>query len=117
MADIKRLAVRAIHATPRPTRINPFQPGSQMARMYEGMLTIYASGHRDILREDGKARCMGNSMADNFWLGYDNAPPSRVPRNTLAWACYRAGQTQRLRDDARGVYVPPKTNSIVPRQP
>jgi hypothetical protein len=77
------------------------------------MLKAYADVHRDVLREGGKVRCMGNNMAASFWRGYDSTAPHAIPRETLAWACYRAGQAQRLMDDKRGVYVPPKSNSIV----
>lgn len=95
-------AVRA----PRASRRNPFKAGSPLARQFDSMLKAYADGHRDVVCEGGKGRSMGNSWADNFWLGYDGAPPFRVPQGTWAWACYRAGQAQRLIDDERGVYVP-----------
>lgn len=98
---------------PRPSLRNPFKAGSIMAKQFDGMLRLFAERHRDVLREGGAARCMGNSMATSFWRGYDSAPPHVVPRNALVWACYRAGQAQRLLDDQRGVFVPPKTNSIV----
>lgn len=98
---------------PRPSLRNPFKAGSMLARQFDGMLKAYAEGHRDVVREGGKTRCMGNSMASSFWRGYDSTPPHIVPRDALVWACYRAGQAQRLIDDKRGVYVPPKTNSIV----
>lgn len=99
---------------PKPTQRNPFKDGSVLAKQFDGMLKAYADGHKDVLREGGARRCMGNGWADNFWLGYDSAPPFRVPKGTPAWACYRAGQAQRLIDNARNVYVPPTTNSIVP---
>lgn len=103
-------------AVPKPTLRNPFKAGSVMAKQFDGMLQAYAEGHRDIVREGGKVRCMGNSMATSFWRGYDSTPPHIVPKGTPAWACYRAGQAQRLLDDARGVYVPPKSNSLVKPQ-
>lgn len=83
------------------------------ARQFDAILKAYAEGHRDVVRESGTARCMGNSMAVAFWRGYDATPPYTTPRDSQAWACYRAGQAQRIIDDKRGVYVQPKTNSIV----
>lgn len=97
---------------PKPSLRNPFKAGSAFAKQFDGMLKAYEDGHRDVVREGGKVRCMGNSMATAFWRGYDSTPPYIIPRNALVWPCYRAGQAQRLMDDARGVYVPPKTNSI-----
>ncbi len=99
---------------PKATRRNPFKAGSHLAKQFDGMLKAYAEGHRDVVREGGKTRCMGNSMATAFWRGYDSSPPHIIPRDALTWACYRAGQAQRLMDDERGFYVPPKTNSRVP---
>lgn len=98
--------------TPKPTRRNPFAAGSTMAKQFDGMLKLYADGHRDVLRP-GPTRGMGNSMAGAFWRGYDGQPPQTIPRNALSYACYRAGQAQRLIDNARGVFIPPKSNSIV----
>lgn len=102
------------HAVPKAGRRNPFKAGGMFARQFDGMLKAYAEGHRDVVREGGKTRCMGNAMATAFWRGYDSAPPALIPRDSLVWACYRAGQAQRLIDNERGVYVPPKTNSRVP---
>lgn len=97
---------------PRPTRRNPFKPGGMLAKQFDAILKAYADGHRDVVR--GGVRCMGNGWAVPFWHGYDGFPAGvMAPRGTLAWACYRAGQAQRLIDNKRGVYVPPKTNSIV----
>ncbi len=98
---------------PRASLRNPFKAGGTLSKQFDGMLKAYAEGHRDVLRENGAARCMGNVMATSFWRGYDSTPPHLVPKDTPAWACYRAGQAQRLLDDQRGVYVPPKSNSIV----
>lgn len=100
-------------AAPRPSLKNPFKIGSLFAKQFDGMLKAYGEGHRDVVRDGGTVRCMGNSMATAFWRGYDGAPPHLIPRNTAVWACYRAGQAQRILDDQRGVYVPPKSNSIV----
>ena len=107
--------IRAGHPPTSSSARNPFKPGSLLAKQFDGMLQAYASGHRDLLREQGTVRCMGNGWADNFWLGYDGCAPTRVPKGTLAWACYRAGQRQRTLDNRRGVFVPVKTNSRVPR--
>ena len=69
-----------------------------MANQFEAMLASYSAGHSDILHEDGR-RCLGNTLSCAFWKGYDLLPPYLVDQGTWAWACYRAGQTQRLLDD------------------
>ena len=97
---------------PKPSRRNPFTEGGSAARQFHQMLRLYAEGHQDLLRL-GPVRCMGNNMAVAFWRGYDSIPPHTIPKNTPLWACYRAGQTQRLLDDEQDRYVPPRTNSIV----
>ena len=99
-------------AVPKPSRRNPFKAGGQPARQFEQMRKLYAEGHRDLLRL-GPARCMGNNMAVAFWRGYDSTPPHTIAKDTPLWACYRAGQAQRLLDDEQDRYVPPRTNSIV----
>lgn len=99
-------------AVPKPSRRNPFKAGGKAAILFDHMLTLYAEGHRDLLRT-GPVRCMGNNMAVAFWRGYDSIPPHTIPKDTPVWACYRAGQAQRLLDDEQDRYVPPKTNSIV----
>lgn len=96
---------------PRATRRNPFKAGSALARQFDGIMQAYATGHRDVIRAG--VRCMGNGWAVPFWKGYDGLPPYVIPRDSLAWACYRAGQAQRLLDNERGVFIPPRTNSIV----
>lgn len=90
---------------PRPTRHNPFKPGSHLARQYAGLLAAYANGSRDLLHPC-RIRNTGSSLAGAFWRGYDGATPNTVPRSTLAWAAYRAGQTQRLIDAEHGSIVP-----------
>lgn len=101
-----------IATTPKPVKSNPFRAGSDMARMFDGVRKSYKEGHRDIVRDNGTVRCMGNNMAVSFWKGYDGIPPYTIQQGSLAYACYRAGQTARIEDDARGVFVPPRTNSI-----
>lgn len=92
-------------AVPKATRRNPFKPGDMLAKQYDGMLRAYSTAHPDVILNG--ARCMGNSFAAPFWRGYDGASPGPIaPRGSLAWACYRAGQTQRLLDNDRGVFVP-----------
>lgn len=97
---------------PRPSLKNPFRVGSTFFKLFGGMLKAYSDGNRDVVRDGGTVRCMGNSMATAFWRGYDNAPPYTIPRNTLVWSCYRAGQAQRLLDDAHGVFVSKNTDSL-----
>lgn len=92
---------------PRPTTRNPFKPSSMLARQFDAMLAAYASVHRDVIRENGTVRCMGNSLATAFWRGYDSTPPNIIQRDSLAWAAYRAGQAQRLIDSKRGAVVAP----------
>jgi len=98
---------------PKPSLRNPFKAGGLLAKQFDGMLKAYEEEHRDVLRENGTVRCMGNIMATSFWRGYDNTPPHIVPRDAPVWACYGAGQAQRILDNRRGVYVAPKSNSIV----
>lgn len=108
--------VKSTQATvPQPSRRNPFKPGGMPARQFDNMLKLYAEGHRDLVRP-GPVRCMGNNMAVAFWKGYDRTPPHTIPKNTPLWACYRAGQTQRLVDDEQDRFVPARTNSIVQLQ-
>lgn len=76
------------------------------ARQFDGILKAYKEGHRDVIRE-GRIRCYGNGWANPFWKGYDGLPPTILPKDSLAYACYRAGQTQRLIDNERGVYIDP----------
>ena len=83
---------------PKPSKRNPFPVGSDLAKQYHSMLASYAARHPDIIHEDGR-RCLGNTMSSAFWKGYDLLPPYLVAQGTWAWACYRAGQTQRLKDD------------------
>lgn len=98
---------------PRPSRRNPFKVGGIFATQFNTMLKAYAAGHQDIVRQAGTRRHMGNALATAFWRGYDGTPPLVIPRNALVWACYRAGQTQRLLDADRGVYVPPLAKGSV----
>lgn len=89
---------------PSPSKRNPFKAGGMLAKQFDGMLKAYAERHPDVIRASG-ARCTGNGWACAFWAGYDNAAVKWVVSGTLAHACYRAGQAQRLIDDERGVYV------------
>ena len=88
--------------TPKPSRRNPFKPGSVLFGQFDAMLKAYADKHPDVVRVDGR-RCLGNGWASAFWKGYDNKPPYLVAAGTPAYACYRAGQAQRLIDDAARV--------------
>ena len=83
---------------PKPSKRNPFRVGSDLAKQFDSMLASYAARHPDIIHEDGR-RCLGNTLSSAFWKGYDLLPPYLVDQGTWAWACYRAGQTQRLKDD------------------
>ena len=100
------MSLSSVVRAPRASRRNPFRAGSPLAGQFDTMLKLYADGHKDVVLDGGKVRCTGNSWADNFWLGYESVQPVRVPKGTWAWACYRAGQAQRLIDNERGVYVP-----------
>lgn len=113
MTSTSRFSLGPRARVPKPTKRNPFKAGGSLARQFDGMLKAYADGHRDVVREGGKVRCMGNNMAVHFWRGYDGLPNIQADRQALVWACYRAGQAQRLIDDERGVHVPPKSNSVV----
>lgn len=84
---------------PKPAKRNPFKQGSPLAQQFDNILKAYADKHPDVIHPSGR-RCLGNTMSSAFWKGYDLNPPYLVDKNTYAWACYRAGQTQRLRDDA-----------------
>lgn len=102
-----------MHPVPQPPRRNPFKAGGLLAKQFDAALAAYNTGSRDLIRDDGATRCMGNGWACAFWAGYDSRPVKWVVPGTLAHACYRAGQAQRIKDDARGVFVSPKTNSRV----
>lgn len=82
---------------PKPSRRNPFKAGSPLAQQFDTMLKAYSDRHPDVIHSDGR-RCLGNTLSSAFWKGYDLTPPYLVARDTWAWACYRAGQTQRLLD-------------------
>ncbi|MBN3729491.1 hypothetical protein [Burkholderia sp. Tr-20390] len=84
--------------TPKPSRRNPFKADSALAKLFDKMLRAYGDRHPDVVHPDGR-RCLGNALSSAFWKGYDLTPPYLVNNGTLAWACYRAGQTQRLLDD------------------
>ncbi|CAJ6621004.1 Uncharacterised protein [Burkholderia pseudomallei] len=84
--------------TPKPARRNPFKAGSPLAQQFDTMLSAYAARHPDLMHADGR-RCLGNTASSAFWKGYDLTPPYLVVSGSWAWACYRAGQTQRLHDD------------------
>lgn len=70
---------------PRAPRRNPFKAGSLLAKQFDAVLEAHRIKHRDLMR--GR----GNAFASAFWKGYDNVPPF-YPHDSLAWACYRAGQ-------------------------
>ncbi|MBR8426178.1 hypothetical protein [Burkholderia cenocepacia] len=84
--------------TPKPSRRNPFKAGNPLAQQFDTMLKAYAERHPDVIHPDGR-RCLGNNASSAFWKGYDLTPPYLIGNGTWAWACYRAGQTQRLLDD------------------
>lgn len=68
---------------------------------FEVMVVAFDAGHRDLGTPE--ARCTGNSFASAFWKGYDGVTTGlgnyrdRASRQTLAYACYRAGQYCRAR--------------------
>ena len=64
---------------------NPFTPGSVMAGQFDVVVQAHIAGHRDL------SRGRGNIIASMFWKGYDGTR-ALVDKQSLAWACYRAGQ-------------------------
>lgn len=71
---------------PKPPRCNPFKAGSVMAEQFTNTLRAHVARHKDMRRG------AGNNIASAFWKGVDRIPPITIPRGSLAWACYRAGQ-------------------------
>lgn len=94
MSLVKNLQPRM----PRPSERNPFKPGNLLFTQFDVMLKAYADKHPDVFHANGR-RCIGNSQAGAFWKGYDLNPPYLIQKGSLAYACYRAGQTQRIKDN------------------
>lgn len=76
---------------------NPFRQVG-LRTQFEMMVAAYDNHHRDLLRADG-TRCRGNSLATQFWRGFDNvaigmrAPNwDRASKDSFGYACYVAGQ-------------------------
>ena len=72
---------------------NPFR-NPTMRGQFAALIHCYEIKHRDLIRSDG-SRNTGNSLATNFWRGYDNSRPEQwdaESRKMLAYSCYRAGQ-------------------------
>jgi hypothetical protein len=43
-------------------------------------------------------RSVGNSLHDAFWNGYDDVSCCHIPKDSWAWACYRAGRDRKRLD-------------------
>jgi hypothetical protein len=73
---------------------NPFR-NPMMRSQFAALIKAYETKHRDLVRPDGQ-RHKGNSWAQHFWWGFDNALPKRYAdresRNTLGYAAFRAGR-------------------------
>ena len=65
-----------------------------LRKQYDVMVRLFREGHRDV--GTPVKRCKGNSFAGYFWQGFDGVAPQRFAdrdsRQTLAYACFRAGQ-------------------------
>lgn len=73
---------------------NPFKDPT-LRKHFDGMVQGFQTAHRDVGTPEN--RCRGNSFAGAFWIGYDGVTvgrgnySDRASRQTLAYACYRAG--------------------------
>lgn len=82
---------------------NPFRAAIMRAQ-FDGLVRAYDTKHRDLITADG-LRNRGNGAAGPFWLGYDGLARERwnaASRKMIAWACYRAGEAVRQREEAAG---------------
>jgi hypothetical protein len=82
---------------------NPFKDRT-LHNMFKNCVRLYDERHRDLIYPDGR-RCRGNSGATYFWRGYDGVARKNwdaASRKMIAWACYRAGEAVRKREEAAG---------------
>lgn len=72
-----------------------------MQRLYEAMLTAAADKRSELYLPDGTPH-HGAGHRNAFWQGYKFGhieKPSYIPRNSLAYACFRAGRDWRAKVD------------------
>lgn len=76
---------------------NPFKV-PLYRKAFDNLLAVYARKGEGLFYTDG-SRCKGNSIAVEFWRGFDDVNGvrakqynSRDERNSLGWAYYRAGR-------------------------
>lgn len=68
-----------------------------MQTNYDAALVVYQTRHRDLFLPNGDRRRspnLGSSFAQAFWAGYDGLTVGqyRYPKNTLAYAYWKAGK-------------------------
>ena len=72
---------------------NPFRQPT-MAKQFDLIVKAYENRHPDLIRPSGPHR--GNTLATNFWRGYEGVyPESRwdsYSKQCPIYACFRAGQ-------------------------
>lgn len=75
---------------------NPFKV-PLYRRAFDGCVAVYQRKGEGLFYADG-SRCKGNSIAVEFWRGYDDASGfvekryGKLDRNSLGWCYYRAGR-------------------------
>ena len=72
---------------------NPFrQP--YLVRVFNNCVSAYCAKSAALFHK-GMTENHGNGLSDAFWKGYHSLPGSLacVPKNTAAYAAYRAGKT------------------------
>jgi hypothetical protein len=57
-------------------------------------------------------RSISNSLHDSFWKGYDDVKCCHIPKNSWAWACYRAGK-DRKRAEEKGVILMKEGDRVI----
>lgn len=82
---------------------NPFRQAG-LRLQFEACVKAYDSFHRD-LRPAADRRCRGNSLATQFWRGFDNVATGlrapnwdRASKDSYGYAAYVAGQAVARRE-------------------
>ncbi len=72
---------------------NPFRDAYK-AQNFLAAVWMFKQRHRNLFNLEGQPHRL-SGLASPFWRGYFGEVPALIPRDSLAWTYYRAGQACR----------------------
>lgn len=69
---------------------NPFKQ-DELIRTFDTAVQLFSTRHSNLFTAGGQPH-RSNGVASPFWQGYFDEPVTTIPKGTLAFAYYRAGQ-------------------------